>query len=84
MKDKDRIDLHTQGFLDALARIDKRKQMPTYDYRCPKCDMRMVVIRRLEEKERTPVCVNDATSLVRAYSAPAVQFKGKDFYSTDK
>ena len=82
--DKDRIDLHTQGFLDALARIDKRKQMPSYDYRCPECAMRMVVIRSLKEEERKPICPNDATELVRDYSPPAVQFKGKDFYSTDK
>jgi len=82
--DKDFIDLHTQGFLDALARIDKRKQMPTYDYRCPKCSMRMVIIRTLQEKERKPICVNDATELVREYAPPAVTFKGKDFYSTDK
>lgn len=79
-----KIDLHTQGFLDALARIDKRKQMPTYDYRCPVCSMRMVVIRNLEEEEKKPICVNDATELVREYQAPAIQFKGKDFYSTDK
>ena len=82
--DKDFIDLHTQGFLDALARIDKRKQMPTYDYRCPKCSMRMVVIRTLKEEERKPICVNDATELVRDYSPPAVAFKGEGFYSTDK
>ena len=74
--DRDHIDLHTQGFLDALDRIDKRKQMPTYDYRCPKCSMRMVVIRRLQEKERKPICANDATELVREYQAPVVQFKG--------
>jgi hypothetical protein len=46
--------------------------------------MRMVVIRTLKEEERKPICVNDATELVREYSPPAVTFKGKDFYSTDK
>jgi predicted nucleic acid-binding Zn ribbon protein len=46
--------------------------------------MRMVVIRNLEEEENKPICVNDATELVREYQAPAIQFKGKDFYSTDK
>jgi len=46
--------------------------------------MRMVVIRTLKEEERKPICVNDATELVRDYSTPAVQFKGKGFYSTDK
>jgi hypothetical protein len=37
----------------------------------------MVVIRTLSEPERTPVCPNDAQSLVREYSPPAVTFKGK-------
>jgi hypothetical protein len=46
--------------------------------------MRMVIIRGLQEKERTPICVNDQTNLVMEYSPPAVTFKGKDFYSTDK
>ena len=58
--------------------------MPTYDYRCPKCSMRMVIIRGLQEKESKLICVNDQTNLVREYSAPAITFKGKDFYSTDK
>jgi predicted nucleic acid-binding Zn ribbon protein len=44
----------------------------------------MVVIRTLQEEERKPICVNDATELVRDYGRPAVQFKGKGFYSTDK
>jgi predicted nucleic acid-binding Zn ribbon protein len=43
----------------------------------------MVVIRSLKEEERKPICPNDATELVRDYSPPAVQFKGKGFYSTD-
>jgi putative FmdB family regulatory protein len=58
--------------------------MPTYDYKCPKCEMTMVVTRTLKEKERKPICVNDATELVRNYSSPPVQFKGTGFYQTDK
>jgi putative FmdB family regulatory protein len=56
--------------------------MPTYDYKCPKCEMTMVVIRTLQEEERKPICVNDAIELVRTYSSPPVQFKGKGFYAT--
>jgi putative FmdB family regulatory protein len=50
--------------------------MPTYDYKCKTCDLKMVVIRTLTEKERKPICPNDAQSLVRVYDAPAVTFKG--------
>ena len=78
------LDPHTQGFLDALDRIDKRKQMPTYDYKCPKCQMTMTVIRTLKEEERKPICVNDAIELVRDYGSPEVQFKGSGFYKNDK
>jgi hypothetical protein len=58
--------------------------MPTYDYKCPKCEMTMVVIRTLQEKERKPICVNDAIELVRYYASPVVQFKGSGFYKNDK
>lgn len=51
--------------------------MPTYDYKCSKCGMTMVVIRTLKEKERAPICVNDAQELSRVYTAPPIQFKGK-------
>jgi predicted nucleic acid-binding Zn ribbon protein len=42
----------------------------------------MVVIRTLQEEERKPICVNDAIELIRTYSSPPVQFKGKGFYAT--
>ena len=58
--------------------------MPTYDYKCPKCDMTTVVIRTLKEEERKPICVNDAIELVRYYGSPVVQFKGAGFYKNDK
>jgi putative FmdB family regulatory protein len=50
--------------------------MPSYDYKCKTCDLKMVVIRTLREPERTPVCVNCVKDLVRVYDAPAVTFKG--------
>jgi putative FmdB family regulatory protein len=50
--------------------------MPTYEYKCPKCDMTMTVIRGIKEKERAPICVNDARELTRQYDAPPVHLKG--------
>lgn len=58
--------------------------MPTYDYKCPKCEMKMTVIRTLKEEERKPICVNDAIELVRDYGSPVVRFKGTGFYKNDK
>ena len=57
--------------------------MPTYDYKCNTCNLHMVVIRTLTEKERTPVCPNDGASLVREYTAPGVAFKGKGWGKDD-
>jgi putative FmdB family regulatory protein len=50
--------------------------MPTYEYKCPKCAMTMTVIRSLKEKERAPICVNDAMELTRLYEPPPVHLKG--------
>jgi putative FmdB family regulatory protein len=73
------LDLHTQGFLDALARIDERKKrnlMPIYDYKCKTCDLKMSVIRKIDEPDRTPLCATCVKDLVRVYDTPAVSFKG--------
>lgn len=52
--------------------------MPVYDYRCNTCQLRMTVIRGIQEPETVPLCTNCVTDLVRVYdSAPAVTFKGE-------
>ncbi len=51
--------------------------MPTYEYKCSKCGMTMSVIRTIKEKERKPICVNDAQELSRVYDPPPVHLKGK-------
>jgi putative FmdB family regulatory protein len=50
--------------------------MPTYDYKCKTCELKMSVIRKIEDKERTPLCANCVKDLVRVYDAPAVTFMG--------
>jgi putative FmdB family regulatory protein len=50
--------------------------MPTYEYKCSTCGMTMTVIRGIKEKERAPICVNDAKELTRVYDAPPVHLKG--------
>ena len=56
--------------------------MPLYEYRCKACRHRFEKIQSFsapEEKE-CPVCQGEVERLI---SAPAVQFKGSGFYSTD-
>ena len=82
------LDLHTQGFLDALARIDARKEkkeMPVYEYKCKTCELTMKVVRKISEPERNPgPCVNCLTDLVRVYDAPALTFNGTGWASKEK
>jgi putative FmdB family regulatory protein len=56
--------------------------MPLYEYRCKSCGHRFEKIQSFsapDEKE-CPVCKGEVERLI---SAPAVQFKGSGFYSTD-
>jgi len=56
--------------------------MPLYEYRCKACGHRFEKIQSFsapDEKE-CPVCKGEVERLI---SAPAVQFKGSGFYSTD-
>jgi putative FmdB family regulatory protein len=56
--------------------------MPLYEYRCKACGHRFEKIQSFsapDEKE-CPVCHGEVERLI---SAPAVQFKGSGFYSTD-
>jgi len=57
-------------------------QVPLYEYRCKECGHQFEKIQSFsasDEKE-CPVCKGE---LERLISAPAVQFKGSGFYSTD-
>jgi putative FmdB family regulatory protein len=77
------MDQHTQGFLDALQRIDARRNkekevMPAYDYKCNTCENTITIIRGIADDEQTPICAHCAKVMPRAYdSAPAITFKGK-------
>ena len=59
--------------------------MPIYDYKCKTCDLKMSVIRKIDEPERTPLCANCVKDLVRVYdSPPAVTFKGNGWAAKEK
>ena len=56
--------------------------MPLYEYQCKKCGHRFEKIQSYSapDVKECPVCQGEVERLL---SAPAVQFKGSGFYSTD-
>jgi putative FmdB family regulatory protein len=57
--------------------------MPLYEYVCQDCERKTEVLQRLRERplKICPHC--GGKKLKKAFSAPAIQFKGSGFYSTD-
>jgi putative FmdB family regulatory protein len=57
--------------------------MPLYEYQCKKCRHRferILLSYSADDVKECPVCGGEVERLL---SAPAVQFKGSGFYSTD-
>ena len=56
--------------------------MPIYEYACDSCDRKTEVIQRVGEKPLR-ICPHCGGKLKKAFSAPAIQFKGSGWYVTD-
>jgi putative FmdB family regulatory protein len=56
--------------------------MPIYEYVCGKCRQKTEVIQRVGEAP-LKVCPHCGGKLTKAFSAPAIQFKGSGWYVTD-
>jgi len=56
--------------------------MPIYEYVCRSCEKRTEVIQRINESPLR-VCPHCGGKLKKAFSVPAIQFKGSGFYITD-
>jgi putative FmdB family regulatory protein len=56
--------------------------MPIYEYVCGKCGKKTEVIQRVAEAP-LKVCPHCGGRLKKAFSAPAIQFKGSGWYVTD-
>ena len=56
--------------------------MPIYEYVCGKCGEKTEVIQRMGEAP-LKVCPHCGGRLKKAFSAPAIQFKGSGWYVTD-
>ena len=55
-----------------------------YDYRCPDCNSELTIERSIHEDAKDPGCFVCHITMSRVYDAPAIQFKGRGFYSNDK
>jgi putative FmdB family regulatory protein len=56
--------------------------MPIYEYVCQDCRRKTEVLQRLNEKPLR-ICPHCGGRLKKAFSAPAIQFKGSGWYITD-
>jgi putative FmdB family regulatory protein len=56
--------------------------MPIYEYLCGSCKKMTEVIQGMNDP-RLRVCPHCGGKLTKAFSAPAIQFKGSGFYITD-
>jgi putative FmdB family regulatory protein len=56
--------------------------MPIYEYVCESCRRKTEAIQRVGEKP-LKICPHCGGKLKKAFSAPAIQFKGSGWYVTD-
>ena len=56
--------------------------MPLYEYDCQDCNRKTEVLQRMKERPLR-ICPHCGGKLKKAFSAPAIQFKGSGFYITD-
>ena len=56
--------------------------MPTYVYRCRKCQQDLEVVQRFSEAPLT-ICPRCSGALYRLLFPPAIIFKGSGWYATD-
>jgi putative FmdB family regulatory protein len=56
--------------------------MPLYEYVCRDCKRKTEVLQRMKERPLR-ICPHCGGKLRKAFSAPAIQFKGSGFYTTD-
>jgi len=55
-----------------------------YQYKCNQCNSELEVERSITEEERAPICMDCHATMSRVWSAPAIEFRGRGWYSTDK
>lgn len=56
--------------------------MPIYEYVCDDCARKTEVIQQIQERP-LKICPHCGGKVKKAFSAPAIQFRGSGFYITD-
>ena len=57
--------------------------VPTYDYCCPRCFLKMELNRSIHGEITDVHCPDDGEIMNRVWTAPPVQFNASGFFSTD-
>ena len=55
-----------------------------YEYRCTECNSILTIERSIHEDAKDPGCFDCHLPMSRVFDAPAITFKGRGFYTTDK
>ena len=55
-----------------------------YQYECPGDGSLIEIERKITDPEEDYVCGICGAKLIRIWTSPAIEFKGRGFYSTDK
>ena len=55
--------------------------MPTYEYKCNKCEAVYVLTRSVDERSQEVKCVCGEVA-ERVFNVPGIKFNGTGFYST--
>lgn len=58
--------------------------MPTYNFKCPKCNHMQSIIHSIKEDHPKVVCEKCKTEMKRNISSPAVVFKGTGWACQEK
>jgi putative FmdB family regulatory protein len=62
--------------------ISRRRQMPTYEYRCKDCSHELEAQQSFSDDPLT-TCPSCGGPLRKKFSSPGISFKGSGFYKTD-
>lgn len=57
--------------------------MPTYEYKCRDCGHTFDIVQAMIDESMT-VCPECGGQLRKVFGAPAIAFKGSDFYANDR
>lgn len=58
--------------------------MPTYDFKCPKCEEIATLITQITEELIVPHCFKCKIEMKRDFRFGSIKFNGEGFYSNER